>query len=203
MNWLREFLQIVTEEHNFVNLFWFNFHKVDEGVYRSAQLTPWRLRKVVERYQIKSVLNLRKKENYLYQREEEICWELGVCYRVYSIASRTLPKPEEVEELAQLLRELPKPILIHCKAGADRTGFVSVLWHLLQGRGVEEAIKKELRARYAYFPVGRAGKILELFRNFPGGDFLEWYRLHRDRIEEGFQPTPVGELLYEKLLRRE
>jgi protein tyrosine/serine phosphatase len=200
---IREFLKILTEEHNFVNLFWFNFHKVDEGVYRSAQLTPWRLRKVIKKYRIKTIINLRATDNYLYKREEEICREMGVEYRVISIASRTLPKYDEVEQLSFLLSTLPRPILIHCKAGADRTGFVAALWHVLNGRSGKEAVRRELRLRYGYIPLGRVGKIKELFLSFPGGDFLKWYRRFRDPIEEGFQPKRVGEFIYEYILGRE
>ena len=200
---MKEFFKIVSEEHNLVNLFWFNFKKVDEGIYRSAQMTPWRLRKVIEKYEIRSILNLRAVDNYLYKKEAEICKELGVEYKVYSIASRTLPKSHEVKELANLLETLPKPILIHCKAGADRTGFVATLWLILRGISPDEAMKSELKWQYAYFPLGKAGKIKEVFSQFPGGDFIEWYKENRDRIEEEFVPTKLGEIIYNKILRRE
>lgn|GEM_PF-1603916 len=199
----KEFYKIVTEEHNFINLFWFNFHRVDEGIYRSAQLTPWRLRKIVKKYGIKTIINLRARENYLYRVEEEICFQLGVHYQIFSIASRTLPKGDEVERLSHLLQTLPKPILIHCKAGADRTGFVSALWHTLKGRPGIEAVQRELKMYYGYFPLGRVGKIRELFLNYPGKvDFIKWYYQYRDLIEESYQSKGIGEFFY-NLLGRE
>ena len=64
---ISEIIKILSEEHNLLNLFWFNFHKVDDGVYRSAQLMPWRLKKIIKKYNIKTVINLRgNNKNYLY-----------------------------------------------------------------------------------------------------------------------------------------
>jgi hypothetical protein len=59
---MKEIIKILTEEHNAINLFWNNFHKVDEGVYRSAQILPWRLKKIIKKYNIKTIINLRGKK---------------------------------------------------------------------------------------------------------------------------------------------
>lgn len=36
--------------------------------------------------------------------------------------------PARVAALEQVMRDAPKPLLIHCKAGADRTGLASALY---------------------------------------------------------------------------
>ena len=188
-----------------MNLFWFNFHKVDEGVYRSAQLTPWRLRKIIKKYGIKTIINLRgNNKNYLYKREKEICEELGVDYFTVALLSRSPERirKTELQKLVNILKTAKKPILFHCKAGADRTGFVAVLWHILKGRDKNEAIKKELSLKYLYFPWSKAGKIKRVFELYEGGDFVEWFDKNREKFKE-IKTNRLGDFVYEKILKRE
>jgi len=203
---LGEFFKVIKEEHNFINLFWFNFHKVDDGVYRSAQLTPWRLKKIIKKYGIKTIINLRgNNKNYLYKREKEICEEMGVKYLTVSLLSRSPERirKEELEKLVDILKNSEKPILFHCKAGADRTGFVAVLWHLLNGRDKKWAINKELRLKYMYLSWSKAGKIKKLFELYDGkSDFVEWFDKNREKFKE-FKTSKLSDFIYDKLLRRE
>lgn len=165
---------------------------------------PWNLEKIIKKYDIKSVLNLRGRGNYLYDLEEEICKKLGVEYKVITISSRVLPSYEKLEELVNYLKNSKKPLLFHCKAGADRTGFVAVLWHVLQGRDVKWAVKKELKLSKAYISLSKAGRVKEMFLKYNNqGDFLEWYKKNRDSIQENFSENPFIDFIYEKILRRE
>ena len=206
MKIFKEFFKVVTEEHNFINLFWFNLHKVDDGVYRSAQITPWRLKKIIKKYNIKTIINLRgNNKNYIYKREKEICEELGVEYYTFSLSSR-MPEEmskEKLNELINLLKNSKKPLLFHCKAGADRTGFVSVLWHIINGKDKNYAINKELRLKYAYLPFSKAGKIKYLFEKYnEKEDFVEWFEKNKHTFKN-FKPSKIGSFLYDKILRRE
>jgi len=203
---LREFFKIITEEHNFINLFWFNFHKVDDGVYRSAQITPWRLKKIIKKYNIKTIINLRgNNKNYIYKREKEICEELGVEYQTISISSRNPHdiRKEEIEKLIYLLKNAKKPILFHCKAGADRTGLVAVLWHIINGKDKNKAIKKELRLKYGYLSFSKAGRIKKMFEMYDGSDFVEWLEKNRDKIKNSYKSNKIADFIYDKLLKRE
>lgn len=206
MKILREFFKIITEEHNFINLFWFNFHKVDDGVYRSAQITPWRLKKIIKKYNIKTIINLRgNNKNYIYKREKEICEELGVEYQTISISSRNPHdiRKEEIEKLIYLLKNAKKPILFHCKAGADRTGLVAVLWHIINGKDKNKAIKKELRLKYGYLSFSKAGRIKKMFEMYDGSDFVEWLEKNRDKIKNSYKSNKIADFIYDKVLRRE
>ncbi|GAB6045680.1 dual specificity protein phosphatase family protein [Caminibacter profundus] len=206
MKILREFFKIITEEHNFINLFWFNFHKVDDGVYRSAQITPWRLKKIIKKYNIKTIINLRgNNKNYIYKREKEICEELGVEYQTISISSRNPSdiRKEEIEKLIYLLKNAKKPILFHCKAGADRTGLVAVLWHIINGKDKNKAIKKELRLKYGYLSFSKAGRIKKMFEMYDGSDFVEWLEKNRDKIKNSYKSNKIADFIYDKLLKRE
>ncbi len=204
---MREFLKIITEEHNFINLFWTNLSKVDDGVYRSAQLTPWKLKKIIKKYNLKTIINLRgNHKNYLYQKEKEICEKLGVNYHTISISSRNPHKirKEELEELIKLLQNGKKPLLFHCKAGADRSGFSAVLYHILNKKDKFKAIKKELRLKYGYLSFSKAGRIKKLFEIYDEKeDFLEWFLKNKEVIEKSYKSNKLADFLYDKILKRE
>jgi protein tyrosine/serine phosphatase len=202
---IKEVIKILIEEHNSINLFWNNFHKVDDGIYRSAQILPWKLKKIIKKNNIKTIINLRGKNNYLYKKEKEIAEQMGVEYIEISISSRTLPKIEEVKKLKDiLLNENKKPILFHCKAGADRTGFVAVLYGVLKGKDVKSVIKKELRLKYGFIALSKAGRVKEFFSKYDNKqDFIEWARENRDKIQNNFSENPFIDFIYEKVLRRE
>ncbi len=204
---MRDIFKIITEEHNFINLFWTNLSKVDEGVYRSAQLTPWKLKKLIKKYNLKTIINLRgNNKNYLYQKEREICEKMGVEYYTISLLSRSPHKirKEELEKLIFLLQNAKKPLLFHCKAGADRSGFTAVLYHILNGKDKFEAIRKELKLKYGYLSFSKAGRIKKLFELYDEKeDFLDWFVKNREIIEKNYKSNKLADFLYDKILKRE
>jgi len=203
---LREFFKIITEEHNFVNLFWTNFHKINEDVYRSAQLTPWKLKKLIKKYNIKTIINLRgNHKNYMYKKEKEICKKMGVIYIPFQISSRHLPKDYEIEALIDIFKNAKKPLLFHCKAGADRTGMVSTLYHIINGVNKKEAIKRELKLRYGYLSLSKAGRIKKMFELYDEKeDFLSWFKKNKNFLENiTFKANPLADFIFEKVLKRE
>jgi len=77
---------------------------------------------------------------------------------------------EEAEQLKAIFRDAPKPILIHCRSGADRTGLAAVIY-LQQLAGVdEETAEWQLSPLYGHigipwlsptFAMDRAWEMLE------------------------------------------
>ena len=66
-------------------------------------------------------------------------------------ASRLIPTTELLNIL-EIIKQAPKPILIHCHGGADRTGLVSAITKLaLEMTTIPEA-KNELSLQYGHFP---------------------------------------------------
>lgn len=58
--------------------------------------------------------------------------------------------PQQARQLIALLQTAPKPILIHCQAGADRTGMAAMLY-LQQIAGIDEEIsERQLSVRYGH-----------------------------------------------------
>ena len=131
-----------------------NFHKVDNDVYRSAQLFSHNLPYYIEKHNIKSILNLRKvrkaKNKSWYLNEVAIAKELGVVRYDYPIGDREEASMEEMDKIIQIIKEAPKPLLIHCKAGADRTSLASALY--LYAIKHEDDAEREISVLYGHFP---------------------------------------------------
>jgi protein tyrosine/serine phosphatase len=131
-----------------------NFHVVEAGqVYRSAELPPARLARIVKQYGIRSVLNLEgaKPGKPWYESEVGVLRDLGVERDDFRLSATAEPPPERVAELVDLMRRAPKPMLIHCHDGADRTGLAAALYEAkILGRDSNEA-DRQLSLRYGHF----------------------------------------------------
>ncbi len=119
-----------------------NIHTVVSGeVYRSAQLPPSHLRQWAQAHDIRSIINLRgSNPNYRwYQDETYISQVMGIKHYDVRLSSTQKPRPRQLRRLVYLLQNAPKPILLHCEGGADRTGFAAAMFLLLKGRSIAEA----------------------------------------------------------------
>lgn len=147
---------------------WTNFDRVADDVYRSNQPCPKRLAAYKERG-IKSVLNLRGATPFsFYLFEEEACQKLGLNLVSLHFSPNKLPSRETILELEKLFKTMEKPLVLHCKSGADRAGFVSALYLLLiKGAKIEEA-QRQLSFRYLHIRKSSKGILdycLEKYRD--------------------------------------
>jgi protein tyrosine/serine phosphatase len=132
-----------------------NLHAVSEGVlYRSAQLSKTETRWAVREYAIKSVLNLRGAHagQSWYDDEIEAAGELGLAHFDYPLSSKRLVTSQQIEEVLDIVRKAPKPLLIHCKSGADRTGLVAALYRFAETGASAAQADRELSLVYGHFP---------------------------------------------------
>jgi protein tyrosine phosphatase (PTP) superfamily phosphohydrolase (DUF442 family) len=105
-----------------------NFHAVVPGkIYRSAQLKAETLAEIVRRYGLRSVINLRGccPEFDWYQQERQTLQSLNVRQYDIRFSYRAPPPVPELRNLVQVLSDCEKPVLLHCRRGADRTGLAS------------------------------------------------------------------------------
>ena len=132
-----------------------NLHRIDGDWWRSAQPKPEWLHDFVKEKEIKVILNLRGAHpgDRDYDREVATAGALGV--PVVGIAMSP-SRPMERETLLLLLDFLEdhggESVLVHCKAGSDRSGLVAFLY-LVEVRGWDHrrARRKALSVRYGHF----------------------------------------------------
>jgi protein tyrosine phosphatase (PTP) superfamily phosphohydrolase (DUF442 family) len=132
-----------------------NLHVVSEGVlYRSAQLSKNETQWAVREYAIKSVLNLRGSHagQSWYDDEIEAAGELGLAHFDYPLSAKRFVTSQQIEEVLDIVRKAPKPLLIHCKSGADRTGLVAALYRFAETGASAAQADRELSLVYGHFP---------------------------------------------------
>lgn len=108
-----------------------NFHPVIDGqLYRSAQPTADQLASYVKANGIKTVINLRGYHpgSKWYDREVAMAKDLGVEHIDFGMSASKMISPQKAAEIVALMAAAPKPILIHCQSGADRSGLVAALY---------------------------------------------------------------------------
>ncbi len=123
-----------------------NFHAVVPGqVYRSAQPSARQLARWVETHEIRTVVNLRGRNNDkpLFRDELRVLEEMGVNAVVLRFGALDLPPRHHLLELMDTLNSAPRPLLIHCEAGADRTGLASVMAAMaVGGQSYQQALSQ-------------------------------------------------------------
>lgn len=188
------------KQHNLINTVWLNLHRVDDRLYRSAQPTPWQLKRLIRKLNIQTVINLRgdRSDSPVHILEREVCEEAGVRYIPVELYSRSLPERFRLEELKRAFDNMEGVTLMHCKAGADRSSFAAALYlHWYHDMSLAMAKDKEMRLfPYGYIRQSGAGIIdyyleqyLEALKNNKNEmDLLEWtYNMQREKIKKEFE----------------
>lgn len=133
-----------------------NFHEVIPGeLYRSAQPSARQIAAMVETYGIKSIVNLRGRNDRRDWYIEEVAeaQRLGLTHVDFAMSARKVLSVERADELTRILRDIPKPVLIHCMSGADRTGLASVIY-LNRVAGVSDRVAEgQLSIWFGHFGV--------------------------------------------------
>lgn len=124
------------------------------GLYRSGQMHPARLAKCVRKLGIRSIINLRgaNPRSAWYREERETAARLAVEHHDFRLYSQRLPTRQELRWLIFLFDVCPRPVLIHCKAGAERSGLAAAIHLLLDGNESFRNVERQLSLRYRVVP---------------------------------------------------
>jgi protein tyrosine/serine phosphatase len=131
-----------------------NFHAVIPGqVYRSGQPGPDSLAAHIAEYGLRSIINVRggNPDAEWYREERAVAANHNVQYLDLSTDS-ACPLPDEVRALVPILQTCPKPVLVHCQSGIDRSGPVAAMCILLLNEGPDALTQahEQLGLRYGH-----------------------------------------------------
>jgi len=139
-----------------------NFHDViPDKVYRSAQLSPDQLEKVIRDKKIQSIINLRgtNRDEKWYINETAVARKHGVHYFDINLMSTKLPKFSQINLLFKTLQNAPQPILMHCLNGSDRSGLAGALALAIINDSSLAQLKQQISWRYFSFRPSSTGRL--------------------------------------------
>jgi protein tyrosine phosphatase (PTP) superfamily phosphohydrolase (DUF442 family) len=206
-------LNMLFIDHSIFRFFFNTRHAVADDCYRSSHPMPYQLR-AAQRVGVRSVLSLRGDETHIGSNllEIEACRELGLQLAHQPIGSRDPPERHQLLRIKQLFDQLPRPLLIHCKSGADRAGLVSAIYLLVEKQQPLQVAMRELSLwRHGHVHQAATGVLdhfLECYGEYHrlhGTGFMDWVENHydRDAVRASFHSNWWANKLVDGLLRRE
>ena len=132
-----------------------NFHVVSAGqVYRSGQMGGTALVRAIEKYGIQCVINLRGEGAAAgwYREETNTTHQLGVAHLDFALSAGREVSDEEINRILESIRAAPKPVLLHCNGGADRSALISALYRYTVKGETAAAASRELSPLYGHIP---------------------------------------------------
>jgi len=119
------------------------FDRVDAQVYRSGQPSPQELRELTSRYGIRTVIKLN-------HGKEPV--PPGVAVLRHSLDVMTEPDAATLKDILTAIERSPKPVLVHCTHGEDRTGLVVALYRMRNGASADSAYADMVRHGFHPYP---------------------------------------------------
>ncbi len=209
-NRLQAYIDMIVLDHGFFRGLWNNLHEIAPGVWRSNQLAPIQIRWMARRG-IRTIINLRGPSvTGSHVLEKRACDKYGITLINARLFSRGSPTIEEVERLFAAFEAAEKPMLMHCKSGADRAGIGSALYWLWAGLPPEEATR-QLSMRYLHFRQAKTGILDHFVETYiaayreTGIGFRDWLYTDYDRsaMMSGYKSSRLGNLFVDRILNRE
>ena len=134
-----------------------NFNKVSEDLYRGAQPKPEGIREL-KRLGVKTIVNLR----LLHSDRDEIkkagldIKKGDIGYERIKMEAWDADEDEVVRFLKVIADPARRPVFVHCKHGADRTGTMCAVYRVVfQGWSKEDAVDEMRNGGYGYHSIWR------------------------------------------------
>jgi hypothetical protein len=135
----------------------YNFHWVLPGeAARAMQAWAGGLEPFLKRRGIRAIINLRGRNDDLgwWQKETAIATDAGIAHLDAMLDSRKLPTREMLVRLIESFDTVPRPFLLKCSGGQDRTSFAAALYliHRDGWQAMPAAMAQFARFPYLHFP---------------------------------------------------
>ena len=160
----------------------YNFHWVVPGeAARAMQAWAGGVKPFLGRRGIRAIINLRGRNDDLswWKKETADARALGIAHLDAMLDSRKLPTREMLVILIESFDRAPRPFLLKCSGGQDRTSFAAAIY-LIHRNGW--AAMPAARAQYARFP----------YLHFPKTQ-QRWLRLFADFARQDSAGVPLAQ----------
>ncbi len=182
-----------------------NLGTVDPGrVFRAAQPTS-QLSTLIQDYHLASILNLRggSSKDRWYTAEVRTAEANGVAFFDFPMNATSRPSRRELLTLIEFFDHCEYPLLIHCKAGADRTGLASAVYRMIR---LNEPPREAIRAFTIYhghvplFGTAHLHEPLDEYAQWLDSRglehtperFREWVKKEFRSADTGTDPSPLA-----------
>jgi protein tyrosine/serine phosphatase len=131
------------------------FGVVEEGqIYRSGQISASMIRKTLVKYNIKAIIELAGDSSTSDNQttEKNVAAELGIERDVFSLRGNGTGDIQTYANAIAAIceeRKEKEPVLVHCRAGAQRTGGVIAAYRLIIEQRDADFVRKEM-VRYGF-----------------------------------------------------
>jgi len=146
-----------------------NFHPITPGeAYRSAKLDREKLEHYIKKYNIKSIVNLIGEDprKPWYQEELQVSAEHNVKHYDITLSATQEPTDDDVRKLVEIFQHAPRPVLIHCKGGSDRSGLAAAMWKVIIDKEPKSEARKQLSILYGHLPIGKTSAMDHFFEQW-------------------------------------
>jgi protein tyrosine/serine phosphatase len=156
------------------------FHEVREGsVYRDRQPAEDELVQHIEEHGIRTVIVLRG-ENADTAPSRRATLATGTDYVAIPLSATNLPAPGQLLQLWGAIEHAQRPLLLHCRAGVDRTGLAAAI-AVLHDTGDLDAARAQLAllpyGHLGWFGTGAMDEVIERYAPWHGTmSFPDWVR---------------------------
>jgi protein tyrosine phosphatase (PTP) superfamily phosphohydrolase (DUF442 family) len=175
--WRRARIYNAWFDHAILRTFWTNQAEIAPGVWRSNHPTKARLKRMKARG-LRTVISLRGGADEAHNATERIwCAELGLTLRSVGMSDKALPRRDTLLRLIETFREAETPLLVHCKAGADRAGLASAIYLLSMTDAPLVEARRMLSFRFLHLRGSKAGvlgKVLDAYAARQDLGFTDW-----------------------------
>ena len=133
-------------------LLWDHWDEVKRGIlYRSGQLTTEQLAEAVNRYQIRTIINLQWPGEEMHT-ERTMCRRLGVDFVNLPMPGDGLGEEWQFREILKVLDDPDRrPALVHCARGTCRTGAAVAFYRFQRDGWTPEDVASELRRQTYHY----------------------------------------------------
>jgi protein tyrosine/serine phosphatase len=146
-----------------------NFHPITPGeAYRSAKLDSDKLEYYIKKHNIKSIVNLIGEDprKPWYQEELRVSAKHNIKHYDITLSATEEPTEQDVRRLVEIFHHAPRPVLIHCKGGSDRSGLAAAMWKVIVDKEPKSEARRQLSILYGHFPFGKTSAMDHFFEEW-------------------------------------